>query len=428
MTCLYEGPVAKHGDQYAKMALEYYEKNNSQGIREWCHLSFTAEPINADDSTKRFFGELVLDHAVSGIDRVTHCSIFDPTEPGLTYGCEFCPTSPLCLHPPDGYLIGDLSCIKYSNSCPASDLYKREHSVVGTSHEQRVGDLESHQVKHKSGKHVSSEQSGVDLSHEPMGGELESQQVKSQSGNPVRVQRRPGSSDGQMGKSSKHQPKRKRVKNDNVSGVQAGIDSSLGQMREGSKCKRLEKKHLSGHEGVVGKNGVTYAKMALEYYQKSVCQDVKLELGKVLFSVCGRLVVPGYKGVRQWCHLNFTAEPINAIDRCDDSPKRFFGELVLDHAASGIHRVTHCSMFDPTEPGLTYGCAFCPSASLCLHPPDGYLTGDLSCVAGRGAGVCKKWAVCLAITALNRAAVGIEAGHRDYVGYILSMKFKSYCL
>ncbi|XP_065878210.1 uncharacterized protein [Euphorbia lathyris] len=172
-----------------------------------------------------------------------------------------------------------------------------------------------------------------------------------------------------VGEGSKRpQMERNRVEKNDVSGVETGANTSHGQMGGSWKSRREFMRFINSYNSEIRSCDRHYVKIALEAYEKRT--GVKHEIKRILFTHRKSVLVPGYEGVREWCHVSFTAKPKNT----DHRPKHFFGEMVLD-PISGTRDVTHCSTFEPSGAGLTYGCGFCPESPSVLHPAYAYRAG-----------------------------------------------------
>ncbi|WCJ23347.1 hypothetical protein M5689_005379 [Euphorbia peplus] len=119
-----------NGRIHAKMALKFYQKNQKGAKFElvevinaqfeylthptlkffqvWYHISFIAQPKNAessDVSQKYFFAELKKDD-YGGEFKAIYCSTFELSDLGCNHGCIFCSPA-LKLHPCNGYNVGN---------------------------------------------------------------------------------------------------------------------------------------------------------------------------------------------------------------------------------------------------------------------------------------------------------------------------------
>ncbi|XP_065857217.1 uncharacterized protein [Euphorbia lathyris] len=245
------------------------------------------------------------------------------------------------------------------------------------SHGQMGVGSESHLVKCKriKKKRVSRLQRGPDASKGNMAGGSDGHQV-----NRKRVEEESfswfqrGASEGDTaGGSNCHQVKRKRLKDGSFSGLPRAIDATQRQIDGGSARGRLRGTTVTSPSlvAILKEVNLGYAKMALEFYEKS--QDAEFEVLEVLDVSGSRLQLPEAEDDQYWIHISFICKRKNA-DCSDVSPKHFFGELLKDDCSGKFH-ATCCSTFEPSDdPGFDHGCIFClPDQK--FHPTDGYCVG-----------------------------------------------------
>ncbi|WCJ30509.1 hypothetical protein M5689_012065 [Euphorbia peplus] len=121
---------------------------------------------------------------------------------------------------------------------------------------------------------------------------------------------------------------------------------------------------------------VKHAQDALTFYEKE--QSTKFEL--VGLYPCSRkisVIIPSIdENLGDWVHISFLAKPLGN-DHHHVDPKFFSAELVYYNNSFDEFRVTHCSLLDPSDPGLTYECGICHPSRKIPHS-SGYLVGRWS--------------------------------------------------
>ncbi|WCJ35599.1 hypothetical protein M5689_016845 [Euphorbia peplus] len=95
------------------------------GFENWCHVSFIAKPIPGigDESAKLIFAEMVNCKKKRVYDLKGHV-VLDIHDPGITYGCRFCPPDNNHPHPrPENYSVGHGTYMPHSSWGSRSCIY-----------------------------------------------------------------------------------------------------------------------------------------------------------------------------------------------------------------------------------------------------------------------------------------------------------------
>ncbi|WCJ32542.1 hypothetical protein M5689_013962 [Euphorbia peplus] len=109
-----------------------------------------------------------------------------------------------------------------------------------------------------------------------------------------------------------------------------------------------------------------YAKIALEFYQKS--KDAEFGIDEVMYSASEPVIRGSNMKEEWWCHVVFTAKPQNV-----DCSEYFFGELLRD-PTTGKYDATYCEIFKPPSDYMPYHrCIICSPYE--KHPTSGFHVG-----------------------------------------------------